>query len=179
VPSFAYGQTMAKVRLRPMTDEEYLHWHDEAEADYANSFVRARVLTEDEAIEKARHDFATLLPEGLDTAEHHLWTAVDDATDEAVGMLWLHIAARGTGVHAFVYDVQMHARLRGRGYGRATMLAGEREARRHGARTIGLNVFGFNTTAVRLYDSLGYRVTSQQMEKVLDSGIGPRQTTRD
>ena len=32
---------------------------------------------------------------------------------------------------------------------------------------LGLNVFGTNTPAIALYDSLGYTVTSQQMSKPL------------
>jgi ribosomal protein S18 acetylase RimI-like enzyme len=32
---------------------------------------------------------------------------------------------------------------------------------------VGLNVFGTNQTAIRLYESLGYEVLSQQMAKRL------------
>jgi ribosomal protein S18 acetylase RimI-like enzyme len=47
------------------------------------------------------------------------------------------------------------------------MLAGEEECRRLGHRHLDLNVFGNNTTAINLYTSLGYTVTSQQMRKEL------------
>jgi ribosomal protein S18 acetylase RimI-like enzyme len=43
--------------------------------------------------------------------------------------------------------------------------AAEREAQRHGADAIGLNVFGGNDAARRLYESSGYQVTSIQMRK--------------
>jgi ribosomal protein S18 acetylase RimI-like enzyme len=41
------------------------------------------------------------------------------------------------------------------------------QARELGATTIALNVFGHNATAIRLYDSLGYAVTAQQMRRDL------------
>ena len=47
--------------------------------------------------------------------------------------------------------------IRDRGYGRDLMLAAEHEAARLGADSIGLHVFGFNTSAITLYESLGYR----------------------
>ena len=40
-------------------------------------------------------------------------------------------------------------------------------SRELGATTIALNVFGHNTAAIRLYDSLGYAVTAQQMKRDL------------
>lgn len=40
-------------------------------------------------------------------------------------------------------------------------------ARSQGAETLGLNVFGFNTTARGLYESLGYETTSVKMRKQL------------
>ena len=48
------------------------------------------------------------------------------------------------------------------------MLLGEEHARSHGARSLGLSVFGFNTGARGLYDSLGYETTSVKMLKKLD-----------
>ena len=61
----------------------------------------------------------------------------------------------------------MHSGQRGNGYGRAIMLAGENECRRRGYARLDLNVFGTNRTAISLYESLGYTVSSQQMSKRL------------
>jgi hypothetical protein len=60
-------------------------------------------------------------------------------------------------VDAFLYDIELAPATRGRGLGRATMLAAEDAARELGADRIRLNVFGHNTAARRLYESLGYR----------------------
>ena len=67
-----------------------------------------------------------------------------------------------------VFDIEIVADARGRGLGRSAMLAAERFALDLGRKTIGLNVFGPNERARRLYDSLGYQVVSTSMTKHLD-----------
>jgi ribosomal protein S18 acetylase RimI-like enzyme len=47
------------------------------------------------------------------------------------------------------------------------MLAGENECRHRGYARLDLNVFGTNRTAINLYESLGYTISSQQMSKRL------------
>jgi len=47
------------------------------------------------------------------------------------------------------------------------MLALETTVRPLGAQLIDLNVFGDNTVAVRLYESLGYKPTAMNMRKEL------------
>ncbi len=56
---------------------------------------------------------------------------------------------------------------RGRGLGRAAMVLAEEAARSQGASELGLNVFGPNTVARRLYESLGYETTAVNMRKPL------------
>ena len=68
----------------------------------------------------------------------------------------------------WVWDIVINADQRGQGFGRAAMLLGQEYARRHGAITLGLSVFGFNTGARGLYDSLGYETTSVKMLKKLE-----------
>jgi ribosomal protein S18 acetylase RimI-like enzyme len=69
-----------------------------------------------------------------------------------------------------VYDIEIHERRRHRGFGWAAMVAAEDLVRDAGIGEIGLNVFGFNEAARRLYDSLGYRVVATQMTKRLETG---------
>ncbi|PPF38971.1 hypothetical protein C5B93_06100 [Rathayibacter sp. AY1A2] len=71
---------------------------------------------------------------------------------------------RGVG---YVWDVQIDAAERGSGLGRAAMLLAESHVRSRGGSALALNVFGFNTAARALYESLGYETTSLQMRKPL------------
>jgi ribosomal protein S18 acetylase RimI-like enzyme len=148
-----------------MTEPEYGAWIEATTVWYAEDRAAATGMPRDVSLEKARAQVATLLPDGHVTAGMYLLVIVDD-TDADVGILWLgpHPDRPNT---LYVWDISIDEPFRGRGFGRAAMLAGEDIARDAGAVAIGLNVFGANTTARRLYDSLGYDVTSQQMLKKL------------
>jgi ribosomal protein S18 acetylase RimI-like enzyme len=149
------------VELRAMTPEGYDRWHRPAVTDYAQAWVDSGILTPDEAEARAEKQFAELLPDGLDTAHHAFFTPFDG--DEPVGVLWVHFDEQ----RAFIYDIQVWEHLRRRGYGRAIIAALVDEARKRGARSIGLNVFGSNPGARALYDQMGFEVTSTQMKLTL------------
>ncbi len=85
--------------------------------------------------------------------------------DQRIGLLWLCIHAGDR--PAFSYHVEVNPAIRGQGLGRAVMAAGEEYATEHGATSIGLHVFGHNLVAPRLYDRLGYQVSSTHMIKSL------------
>jgi ribosomal protein S18 acetylase RimI-like enzyme len=68
---------------------------------------------------------------------------------------------------AFLYDIEVEPAHRGAGYGRALLALGEDAVRGHGLAAIELNVFGGNARALRLYESSGYRVITQQLRKTL------------
>jgi GNAT superfamily N-acetyltransferase len=149
------------VQLRPITDAEYPSWMERAAASFAAGIGPARGLTTDEALALAYEETEKQLPEGPATDGQLIWIAV--AADEPVGSLWISTRSRVP----FVYGIEVHSDQRGKGYGRAIMLAAEDECRRLGHTQLDLNVFGDNGTAIALYDSLGYAVISQQMRKAL------------
>jgi ribosomal protein S18 acetylase RimI-like enzyme len=160
---------MSAVELRPMTEREYADWYPRAVSEYAEGHIKAGSMPADRAHEMAAKQFAELLPAGLATSAHHLLVA--EAQGEPVGVLWLNIPTEGTGVNAFVYDVEVRPEQRGKGYGRAMMVGAERYSLGHGAATIKLHVFGDNTVARSLYESLGYVTTNVNMAKPLSPGL--------
>jgi ribosomal protein S18 acetylase RimI-like enzyme len=149
-----------------MTDAEYDAWSEGEFESYAADVARASGMSLDDARDRSRKQHAELLPDGVRTAGHALLIvcAEDDA---AIGIVWLGPHPQRPDV-AYVYNVEIAEAMRGRGYGRAAMLAAEQYAREHGSAEIGLNVFGFNERARALYDSLGYAVVATQMLKRLD-----------
>ncbi|MEV4637459.1 GNAT family N-acetyltransferase [Actinoplanes sp. NPDC049548] len=156
---------MADVTLTPMTEAQFAVFRATAEEGYARQIADSGATSWQDAQDKAAADYARLLPDGLATAEHHLWHAYDGET--SVGVLWLHIAPKATGSEAYVYDIAVDEGLRRSGYGRAIMRAAEEECRGRGVVSIGLNVFAQNTAARRLYEQEGYELTSLQMRKRL------------
>jgi ribosomal protein S18 acetylase RimI-like enzyme len=147
-----------------MTTEEYEAWLPKAVADYAAQHAEAGSRPADRSLEIAEQEFAELLPNGPQTDHQHLLVATSDG--KRVGILWLKIPPADQGP-AFVFDVEVEADLRGKGFGRATMLAAESYARGHGSSQLRLHVFGGNTAARSLYESLGFETTNVMMAKAL------------
>jgi len=150
------------VTLQPMTQTEYDAWHHEAVTTYAQEFVDSKTLDAEAARERAESDFEQLLPEGLSTENHLLWTAHDDAT--VVGTIWIALMPDRKPPHSFVYSLDVDPSQRRRGYGQAIMEAAMQDCRDRGIASMGLNVFGHNDTARRLYDRLGFAVSSTSMK---------------
>ena len=148
------------MRLEPMSEATFTEYRAGAEAEYAAEVAESGTMSAAEATEKAAADYQRLLPDGLRTPDQHLLAAVTDDGVE-VGVLWLHVS----GGKAFVYEIKVRPEHRRSGHGRAIMLAGEEYARARGVTSIGLNVWGANTVARSLYESLGYRTTSVAMRK--------------
>lgn len=146
-----------------MTDAEFSEWIPRAIQRYGEQQVQAGNVSADTAQQWATGEYAKLLPQGLHSQGHHLLIA--EQKSQRIGMLWLLIHAGDR--LAFVYYVEVDPAIRGQGLGRAVMTAGERYATEHGATSIGLHVFGHNLVARRLYDQMGYHVSSSNMIKSL------------
>jgi ribosomal protein S18 acetylase RimI-like enzyme len=147
-----------------MTKDEFDLYRRRAITEYAAEHVRAGNWSKEEAERLAAEETDGLLPDGVDSAGMVLLVAEVDG--DSVGLVWVG-QSPGEREGWWIYDIEVVPEQRRRGYARTLLQAAEREARRGGADSIGLNVFGGNDAARRLYDSLGYQVTSVQMRKTL------------
>lgn len=163
------------VTLLPMTEPRFKTFAAESEAAFAADLVASGRYSEPDAQVESKRQMALELPDGLDSAGQELFTAhAEGAGDDAeVGVLWIGMRVRDGHPHAFILDIEVAEDHRRRGFGRGIMLAAEREARRLGADSIGLHVFGFNDGAIRLYEGLGYRrVEERFLLDVADDDAG-------
>lgn len=155
------------VSLRPMTQDEYDRLTPAVVDSFAAKLLEAGHATSPEdARTQTLAQIEQLLPQGIETSWMLLLVA--EGNGDVVGQIWLSLP--GTATHpdtAWVYNIEVSSEHRGKGYGRAIMLAAEEELKARGVDRLGLNVFGSNTTAIALYDSLGFAVMSQQMSKPL------------
>jgi ribosomal protein S18 acetylase RimI-like enzyme len=157
---------MTTVTLRQLTDDEYAGYRARAVPEYADELVRSRGLSPEVAAERSATTFPATVADVV-AEEGASISRVLTADEQPVGWLWLAPASKGSD-SLFVYDIEIDEPHRGRGLGRATMLAAEDVARAAGHRFVRLNVFGWNTSAQALYRSLGYRTDAIQMSKPLE-----------
>ncbi len=150
----------SRLVVEPMTAERFPAFAAASEAAFAEDLVASGRYTADDARAESQRQMALELPDGVDSPGQQLFTASVDGAE--VGILWLGVRTRAGSPHVFILDIEVGPDHRRRGYGRGIMLAAEREARRLGADSIGLHVFGFNAGAIRLYEGLGFRRTEER-----------------
>jgi len=151
------------VHLEPMPAELLPEW---IEADHQR-YIASRMQSGESrevAVKKAEQSREENFPNGRPLDTHLLFQVWSDGT--VVGILWMGPYPAGS-TDWWVFDIEIDEAHRRRGHARRALELGHAAAKDHGATTIGLNVFGYNTGAKELYDSLGYAVTATQMKRDL------------
>ncbi|HEX5115217.1 MAG TPA: GNAT family N-acetyltransferase [Pseudonocardiaceae bacterium] len=160
----ARAEHRPELTSRPMSDDEIRAFARHEFDVYVSHRVESGESPE-QARAHADGEWERYFPDGTPAAGHRLFRLL--AGDEPAGVLWLGPPPNGRAGMDWIFYVEIDQNLRGRGYGRAAMAIAEREARTNGAEQLGLNVFGGNTVARRLYESAGYRPTAINMVKQL------------
>ncbi len=153
------------ITLENMNAEDYNRFYDFAVKDYASEKTKAGNYKEEEALERAKQDFANLLPGGLETENHLLWTIMVSETAEKAGYLW--VFAESSKQTAFIYNIVIFDHFQGKGLGTQALGSLENVLKERGIKKLELHVFGHNEGAFRLYEKLGFGVTNIIMAKDL------------
>jgi len=152
--------------LVPMTDAEYATFLETAIPGYAADKVASGQWSSEQSLELSRKAYDELLPDGLKTADHYLYSVRDDQAQN-VGTLWIAATEQAGKRIAYIYDIEIQPQHRLRGHAARALAAAEDEARRLGLCGIGLHVFGHNIGARALYEKVGYQPTSINLFKPL------------
>ena len=154
------------VALVQLTEPEFEKWRESAVREYAAELVRAGNDDEAHSIENAEGQLRSLLPYGPMTNGHYIYSVVDERDGKPVGIIWYGEAPPRNDT-IFIYDIHIDELFRGQGYGTAVLRLVEEKARGLGKERIGLQVFGHNERAQKLYRELGYRPINIIMAKEL------------
>src|SRR5690349_23012861 len=134
-------------------------------ADYAEAIATSRGLTGAEALAEAGRDVDDRLPRGPATVGQLLRRALRDGTE--VGWIWVSLPGPERPQTAWISNVEVDPGFRSRGYAGEIITAVEAELAGLGVPRLGLNVFGDNTAALRVYERLGFEVYAQQRARSL------------
>jgi len=152
----------ATVELELRTDEEALQYLEQLWPRYREELIRSGT-SEAEADANIGRNQQAIAPDGVLAPGQFMFRVLKDG--QHIGNLWL--CPRDDNGDWFIYDIEVFEQHQGQGLGRATMQLAEEYARSHGATRLGLSVFGFNTVARALYESLGYSIVAMGMTKDL------------
>src|SRR5512143_30750 len=76
------------VRLTPMTATDFQAYLEQDIERYAQERVRVGDWLASEALQKSREEHQQLLPDGLATRKHYLFSIEDEALGLKVGIIW-------------------------------------------------------------------------------------------
>jgi ribosomal protein S18 acetylase RimI-like enzyme len=147
--------------------ETYPDYFEGAVAGYAQDNIDSGRWPETGAVERSRADFVASLPLGPATPDNHLFEIRSAECGDLVGFAWLAMQRDDSGATGFVYDLEIKPEYRRRGHASRALGQLESFAASHGATSVGLHVFAFNTAALALYASRGYEVTGLNMRKTV------------
>ena len=161
---------MAAVTLVEMTDEEFARRRGPMVRDYARDLFEGGGLTVEQAAAEAERQTAEILPAGAHSPGQLLRTAWVDGHE--VGWIWVSTPGHAMPGMAWVDDIRVAEQHRRHGYAQGILEAIEAELVTLGVGRLGLNVFGGNDVARRLYERLGFRVIQQQRHRSLAGRAG-------
>lgn len=151
--------------LRAMTQDEFPDYRQWQIDIYATEKVAAGRCSPEEAMRESIEEVAKLLPNDLESAGQFIFVA--ELENERIGTIWMNLNTELEVPRAFGVYIEIEPTLRGQGLGRELMYATRLECRKLGARGFALSVFGHNSIARNLYESLGFEVTETLKKAVL------------
>ena len=134
-----------RVRLEPLEDGAVPSFARRARETYERQMVDFGGIDPAFARVKAEEDPARLFPDGRPADDLFAFTVVDDDNVGEAGIVFFAAVPQGEKTVAFVYGIEVDETHRGRGFGRAAMLAVEAKARELGHDEVRLNVFAATT----------------------------------
>lgn len=149
--------------IRPITDDELPGFIEESIQGYVHQQHTMGGMPLEQARKEAARGYEQYFPDGRLLPGHAVLIATDDA-GERIGRLWMAPRGDGSTDTAFIYEIEVEASARGKGYGRALMHEAAKWSRDNGFRTLMLHVFGGNDVAINLYESLGFVTTDRMMK---------------
>ena len=155
---------MKKVELRELAENQLPPYFEELWDKFRSELIEAGFSPEyaDENVEHSKND---IMPDGKLSPDHFIFYIYSE--NQMVGQLWLASKVRDGKREWSIFDIETFTQFRGQGFGRAIMLAAEEYVRTAGGDAISLSVFGNNSVARNLYESLDYQPLRIGMKKSL------------
>jgi ribosomal protein S18 acetylase RimI-like enzyme len=157
------------IKLEKMNKLDFDDYISIAINAYAIEKVKAGTWSEEEAYKCSEESFKNLLPDGIDTEREYLYSIFDEDNKIKVGYLWVECVESLIGKTAFIFDFLIFEEFRSKGYGTQSMKALEEVARKLGICKVSLHVFAHNSTAIALYEKVGFRNTDIHMSKYIET----------
>ena len=152
------------INLKVLSDDEVVPFFNQLSVEYKADLISAG-FSEGYANENIEQSIKSIFSDGILASGNFVFYAISNGN--RVGKLWLSTSKRDDKTEWSIYDIETFVDFRGKGFGREIMVAAERYVLAAGGDAIYLSVFGNNTAARKLYESLEYETIRLGMKKNL------------
>jgi len=152
-----------KTKLQQMTEEEFDHYLAYFIPDYAKDLVENYMIPLEKAMEESKNLMEQLLPNKQHTEGQLVYTIYSPEEDKTIGVIWYNIQSENKKV--YIYHILIKEEFRKKGFATFVLRELEESMKSDGITSMGLNVFGKNPNAYKLYEKLGYQTQSTAMGK--------------
>lgn len=150
--------------LKKMSDIEFTIYFEDKVERYGDVLSEnVHEVSSEEPFSKARKQLKALLPKGIESPNHHLFNLYVDA--QLIGSVWIKVENEKKS--AFLYEIYIFEKYRGKGYGTTVMKEVEVWLEQEGIYYFKLHVFGRNEGARKLYEELGFEIAGINMLKTI------------
>ena len=153
--------------LIPIEQDDFEAFLEHEIVEYAQDKVKSGNWLAEDALEKSRAEFLKLLPDGTQTKDQFVFTILDEQIHQKLGVLWVQVKMDEPHRRAFICDFVIEPQFRGQGFGKQVLKALDKKLGEMNVESVSLHVFAHNTTAIALYEKMGYLVTNLYMSKKL------------
>ncbi|EGA90687.1 GCN5-related N-acetyltransferase [Planococcus donghaensis MPA1U2] len=152
-----------KTKLQQMTEEEFDKYMAYLIPDYAKDLSENYMIPLEKAMNESKELMDQLLPNKQNSAEQLVYNIYSTDEDKTVGVIWYNIQSDSN--KAYIYHIFIKEEFRKKGFATFVLQELEESMKSVGVISMGLNVFGTNPNAYKLYKKLGYQVQSTAMGK--------------
>ncbi len=146
---FIIGGSKMNIVLKRMSEGDFKNYFENKIERYSNVLSEnVHEVSSEEPLLQSRKLLNNLLPEGLKTSNHYLFNISED--DKLIGFVWIKVDKEKKS--AFLYEIIIFEKYRGKGYGTWVMKNIEDWLAREGVLYFKLHVFGSNEGARKLYE---------------------------
>lgn len=140
------------ITFRQFNQDEYINYRKWSIKEYSDDLIKSGAVAKDKAYQIASGEFASLLPQGMETANNYFFIIVNEQNED-IGMIW-YVMDKPEEV--FISDLMITEKNRKRGYGKQALFLLEQMVMSLGIKKISFHVLDSNTAAIALYRSVGY-----------------------
>lgn len=106
------------IKILKMTQDGFNHYMLSAIKNYANEKVNNGTWESKDALSNSKKQYALLLPDGLQTANHYFYSIFNK--EEKIGYIWLAKDDENK-QSAFIYDFEIYEEFQNLGFGSKTL----------------------------------------------------------